>query len=96
MAQAPAPAKHNHDEPPHAKTVGQSGSFVLPLAEAGGPPLVGATGVTGLHIEDGERDPNTIAEEQRIRSQEYVDAIVNPDTLNPRPAAAAHHLPPKK
>ena len=41
----------------------------MPLAEAGpGKPLVGATGVLGDHIDDGERDPHTIAEEQRIRS----------------------------
>jgi hypothetical protein len=29
---------------------------------------VGATGVKGEHIIDGERDPDTIAEEQRRRS----------------------------
>lgn len=44
----------------------------MPLAEPGpGAPLVGATGVKGEHIEDGERDPDTIAEEQRRRSAAY-------------------------
>ena len=44
----------------------------MPLAEPGpGEPLVGATSVIGDHIEDGERDPHTIAEEQRIRSAAY-------------------------
>jgi hypothetical protein len=64
----PAPAKH--DEP--RKTVLEAGELVMPLAEPGpGAPLVGATGVKGEHIVDGERDPDTIAEEQRIRSAEY-------------------------
>ena len=46
----------------------EEATLVLPLAEPAGPPLVGATGVKGEHIEDGERDPDTIAEEQRRRS----------------------------
>ena len=55
-----------------AKIVGEEGSLVLPLAEPGpGEPLVGATSVIGDHIEDGERDPHTIAEEQRRRSALY-------------------------
>ena len=45
---------------------------MMPLAEPGpGEPLVGATSVIGDHIEDGERDPHTIAEEQRRRSALY-------------------------
>jgi hypothetical protein len=41
----------------------------MPLAEPGpGEPLVGARSVNGEWIPDGERDPHTIAEEQRIRS----------------------------
>ena len=57
------------DDRREAKVVGEEGSLVLPLAEPGpGEPLVGATGVKGEHIEDGERDPDTIAEEQRRRS----------------------------
>ena len=49
-----------------AKIVGEEGSLVLPLAEPGPGelPSVGATSVIGDHIEDGERDPHTIAEEQ--------------------------------
>ena len=66
------PVKHEPHEPPRGKVVGEEGSLVLPLAEPGpGAPLVGATGVRGEHIEDGERDPDTIAEEQRRRSAEY-------------------------
>ena len=73
----PAIVEGSRREP--AKVVGQEGSLVLPLANPalGGPPLVGATGVKGEHIEDGERDPDTIAEEQRRRSQEYEDAIAD-------------------
>ena len=60
------------DDRREAKVVGEEGSLVLPLAEPGpGEPLVGATGVKGEHIEDGERDPDTIAEEQRRRSEDY-------------------------
>ena len=63
-----------------AKLVGEEGSLVMPLAEPGpGEPLVGATGVKGEHIEDGERDPDTIAEEQRRRSAEYEAGMVPPD-----------------
>ena len=60
-------------EPAPAKVVGQEGALVMPLTEPaiGDKPLVGATGVKGEHIEDGERDPGTIAEEQRRRSEEY-------------------------
>ena len=75
---AQAPTKHDdphksdpHPEPPPKKVVGEPGSLVLPLADSGGAPLVGATGVKGEHIDDGERDPDTIAEEQRRRSAEY-------------------------
>ena len=68
MAQAPTP---KHDEPASRRR-SRRGSLVMPLAEAApGQPLVGATGVKGEHIEDGERDPDTIAEEQRRRSAEY-------------------------
>lgn len=78
----PAIVEGSRREP--AKVVGQEGSLVLPLADAGGPPLVGATGVKGEHIEDGERDPDTIAEEQRRRSQAYEDAIADgPPRLSP-------------
>ena len=53
--------------------------LVMPLAEAGpGKPLVGATGVLGDHIDDGERDPHTIAEEQRIRSAAYEAGLEDP------------------
>jgi hypothetical protein len=71
MANHPV-SKHEdepHRDPPPKKVVGEEGSLVLPLAEPSpGAPLVGATSVTGEHIEDGERDPDTIAEEQRRRS----------------------------
>ena len=94
MAQAPA----KHDEPhkdrdPHPeahKVVGEPGSLVLPLAEPAGPPLVGATGVKGEHIEDGERDPDTIAEEQRRRSAALeagatMEEVATTDIPDPRP-----------
>ena len=76
MATQPVP-KHESDHP--KKVVGEEGSLVLPLAEAGpGEPLVGATSVIGDHLEDGERDPHTIAEEQRIRSAAYEAGMVPP------------------
>ena len=81
MATQPV-SKHepDHREPPPKKVVGEEGSLVMPLAEPGpGGPLVGATGVKGEHIEDGERDPDTIAEEQRIRSAAYEAGMVPPD-----------------
>ncbi len=60
------------DDRRSAKLVGEEGALVMPLAEPGpGEPLVGATSVIGDHIEDGERDPHTIAEEQRRRSALY-------------------------
>ena len=71
----PAIVEGSRREP--AKVVGEPGSLVMPLTEpaVGDKPIVGATGVKGEHIEDGERDPDTIAEEQRRRSKEYEDAI---------------------
>ena len=69
-----APARHEaeRDDPRARKVVGEEGALVMPLAEPGpGEPLVGATSVIGDHIEDGERDPHTIAEEQRRRSALY-------------------------
>ena len=75
------------------KIVGEEGSLVLPLAEPGpGEPLVGATGVKGEHIEDGERDPDTIAEEQRRRSALYeagatMQEVATTDLPDPRRVA---------
>ena len=72
MATQPVSRHDPRDDRREAKIVGEEGSLVLPLAEPGpGEPLVGATSVTGDHIEDGERDPHTIAEEQRRRSALY-------------------------
>ena len=66
-----APARHEAE---------RDAPLVMPLAEPGpGAPLVGATSVIGDHIEDGERDPHTIAEEQRIRSAVYEAGMVPPD-----------------
>jgi hypothetical protein len=66
-----APRHEAEHDAPRAKKVGED-ALVMPLAEPGpGKPLVGATGVKGEHLEDGERDPDTIAEEQRIRSALY-------------------------
>ena len=68
------------------KVVGEPGSLVMPLADpALGEPLVGATSVKGEHIEDGERDPDTIAEEQRRRSEDYEDALASGDPLRLSP-----------
>ena len=68
MANHPV-AKHDQDRRDDRR---EEDSLVMPLAEPGpGEPLVGATSVIGDHIEDGERDPHTIAEEQRIRSAAY-------------------------
>jgi hypothetical protein len=53
--------------------------------------LVGATGVKGEHIVDGERDPDTIAEEQRRRSAEYE---AHGFDLN-HPAATQTRVPPQ-
>jgi hypothetical protein len=66
MAQAPTP---HHDPAPPAPP---KGTTVLPLATpAKGDekprPIIG---VRGEEIDDGERDPDTIAEEQRRRSDE--------------------------
>ena len=77
---AHAPVKHDpdrrddrKDDRREAKVVGEEGSLVMPLAEpAPGQEEVRPTiGVKGEPIEDGERDPDTIAEEQRRRSAEY-------------------------
>ena len=95
MAQAPT-AKH--DEPVHhapPKTVAEA-PLVMPLAEAGpGKPLVGATSVIGEHLEDGERDPHTIAEEQRIRSAAYEAGLARDapsgETRRVPPPADNHH-----
>jgi hypothetical protein len=67
-----ATTKHEHDEPaPAAKTVAAQPGVLTQPEPGPGVPLVGATGVKGEHIVDGERDPDTIAEEQRIRSARY-------------------------
>ena len=86
------------DDRREAKVVGEEGSLVLPLAEPGpGEPLVGATGVKGEHIEDGERDPDTIAEEQRRRSALMeagapMEEVATTDL--PDPDQATHKAPP--
>ena len=73
--ESPEPSMaHDHDEP--RACVRPSLRSRRPFGDAAGEPgpgapLVGATGVKGEHIVDGERDPDTIAEEQRIRSAEY-------------------------
>jgi hypothetical protein len=66
MAQAPTTPVH-HDAP--KKTVGEPG-LVMPLADPGPLKPTPTIGVKGEAIEDGERDPDTIAEEQRRRSDE--------------------------
>lgn len=97
---ATAPVKHNHDEPAHkepAKVAGQPDSLILPEAEpALGEPLIGARGVKGEHIEDGERDPDTIAEEQRRRSDDYVKAMAKDAPPPPPETRTVSHPPPKK
>ena len=76
-----------------AKVVGEEGALVMPLAEPGpGEPLVGATSVIGEHIEDGERDPHTIAEEQRRRSAAMeagasMEEVATTDLPDPRRVA---------
>ena len=71
-------------------------SLVMPLAEPGpGEPLVGATSVIGDHIEDGERDPHTIAEEQRIRSAAYEAGMVPPDAPEGETRRVAPPQPPR-
>ena len=93
MAQAPT-AKH--DEPVHPKTVAEA-PLVMPLAEAGpGQPLVGATGVKGEHIDDGERDPDTIAEEQRRRSAAYEAGASMEDVATPDIPDSVLHRPPQQ
>lgn len=82
---AQTPTKHAHDDDPPAKRHDEPAKHTDPVhphaapALAGvllqpepapGEPLIGARGVKGEHIEDGERDPDTIAEEQRRRSAE--------------------------
>ena len=82
---------------PFRKVVGEEGSLVMPLAEPGpGEPLVGATSVIGEHLEDGERDPHTIAEEQRIRSAAYEAGMVPRDAPEgeTRRVAPPPHQPP--
>ena len=66
---------------PTKRVVGEPGSLVMPLTEpaVGDKPFVGATSVTGEHIIDGERDPGTIAEEQRRRSEDYENRIGDED-----------------
>jgi hypothetical protein len=66
----------------------------MPLAEPGGAPLVGATSVIGDHIEDGERDPHTIAEEQRIRSALYEASLGKDLPHETRQVAPPPHAPP--
>ena len=73
MAQAPTKHTHDEDEPAKhepAKHAPALAGVLLQPEPAPGEPLVGARGVKGEHIEDGERDPDTIAEEQRRRSTE--------------------------
>ena len=67
---AQTPTKHTHDDDDEPKRSAPLAG-VLPQPEpALGERLVGAIGVKGEHIDDGERDPDTIAEEQRRRSAE--------------------------
>lgn len=68
----PTTKHEQHDEPaPAAKTVAAQPGVLTQPEPGPGAPLVGATGVKGEHIADGERDPDTIAEEQRRRSAYY-------------------------
>jgi len=60
--------RRRHDAPAPKTVAAQPGVLTQPEPAIGSIPLVGATGVKGEHIEDGERDPGTIAEEQRRRS----------------------------
>ena len=101
MATQPV-SKHepDHREPPPKKVVGEEGALVMPLAEPGpGEPLVGALGVKGEWIEDGERDPDTIAEEQRRRSAALeagatMEEVATPDVPDPRRGSAPRITPP--
>jgi hypothetical protein len=63
--------RRRHDAPAPKTVAAQPGVLTQPEPAIGSIPLVGATGVKGEHIVDGERDPDTIAEEQRIRSARY-------------------------
>jgi hypothetical protein len=89
MAQAPT----SHDTP--KKTVAEP-SLVMPLADPGPVKPTPTIGVKGEPIEDGERDPDTIAEEQRRRSDETEAARgKNSPHSNkaplPPPAPEVHH-----
>jgi len=98
-----ATTKHEHDEPaPAAKTVAAQPGVLTQPEPGPGVPLVGATGVKGEHIVDGERDPDTIAEEQRIRSARYeaegfdLSRRDTPDTRKPAPLTHDNHHTTKK
>lgn len=96
MANQPVKHEPDHREHPSRKLVGEEGSLVMPLAEPGpGEPLVGATSVIGDHLEDGERDPHTIAEEQRIRSAAYEAGMVPPDAPEGETRRVAPPQPPR-
>jgi hypothetical protein len=84
MAQAPV----HHDAP---KKVGDV-PLVMPLAEPGPVKPTPTIGVKGEPIDDGERDPDTIAEEQRRRSDE-TEAARGKDlhTTNKHPLPAPEH-----
>lgn len=71
MAQA-APHREPAPVAPSKKT-NDDEKLLMPLAEpAPGTKPHPTIGVMGKEIDDGERDPDTIAEEQRRRSDEYM------------------------
>jgi hypothetical protein len=73
MAQPPHPAPKPAPKPEPPKPAAHQSPAVVERAPhvegevAGYPPTIG---VKGAPIEDGERDPDTVAEEQRARSAE--------------------------
>lgn len=72
MATTPHPPP-KHDPPKHAPSHEQPavvGAHAEPKRDVGPGGYAKPIGVSGKAIDDGERDPDTIAEEQRRRSEE--------------------------
>ena len=102
---AQAPAKHHdpdrrddrHDDRRDDRSDArrEPDPLVMPLAE----PALGApiptVGVTGELLEDGERDPHTIAEEQRIRSAAY-EAGLDPEAELEAARSGGDAAPPRR
>ena len=82
MAHTPA-----HEAEHHQTKKPETAPLIMPVAEAAPGKPTQTIGVKGGVIEDGARDPDTIAEEQRRRSEEYEAEIAKSKAGTPAKGA---------